>query len=385
MTAFDEVVTVPEVRLADVERHLQVLDSNDRFLGRYWVCRTSGSTGQPGIFLVDRQEWATVIASYARAQEWAGIKASLTRRTRLGIVSSLVPWHQSARVGMSVDSPFIPVRRFDATQPLPEVVAGLNAWQPENLVAYASMARVLAGEQLAGRLQISPRAVMCSSEVLTPEAAARIELAWGSRPFNVYAATETAGVASECRLHQMHLYEDLVIPEVVDERNRPVPPGTVGAKLLVTVLFSRTQPLIRYEMSDCVSLSTTRCACGLPFRPLSAIEGRAEDSLILSRKTGDIVIIHPNVFHRLLEPLPVKEWQVIQEAGVLRILLGRPTRAIEEDRLAASVTRDLRDAGAEPPPVRVEIVDAVTRNNLGKAPLIKALRIAPETPPEKIP
>jgi phenylacetate-coenzyme A ligase PaaK-like adenylate-forming protein len=179
----------------------------------------------------------------------------------------------------------------------------------------------------------------------------------------------------------MHLYEDLVIAEVVDETNRPMPPGTPGAKLLVTVLWSRTQPLIRYEMSDCVSFSTERFACGLPFGLLSAIEGRAEDSLVLPKKTGGEVVIHPNVFHRLLKPLPVKEWQVIQEAEGLRILLARPTRPVEAERLGASVTRDLRAAGAEPPPVQVEIVDAVIRTKLGKAPLIKALRVAPAPAP----
>lgn len=104
------------------------------------------------------------MASYARAQEWAGIKAGPLRRTRLAVVSSLVPWHQSARIGSSVDSLFIPVRRFDAMQPMSEIVEGLNRWQPENLIAYASMARLLLEEQLAGRLRIAPRAVMCASE-----------------------------------------------------------------------------------------------------------------------------------------------------------------------------------------------------------------------------
>ncbi|MDX2054630.1 MAG: hypothetical protein SFV15_19675 [Polyangiaceae bacterium] len=374
MSSFNELVTSPEVRLNDVERYLETLRSNDRFRGKFWVSRTSGSTGHPGIFLADRREWATVIASYARAQEWAGIHASLTQRTRLAVVSSRVPWHQSSRVGMSVDSPFIPVHRFDATQPLAEIVAGLNEWRPENLVAYASMARVLAEEQLAGRLRISPRAVMCSSEVLTPEGTARIEHAWGTSPFNVYAATETAGVASDCRRHRMHLYEDLVIPEVVDEQDRPVPPGTPGAKILVTVLFSRTQPLIRYAMSDCVSLSTDTCDCGLPFRLLSGIEGRAEDSLVMHTVAGSDVVIHPNVFHRLLEPLRVQEWQIIQELNLVRILLSNPKEPVQEEELVASVTQALRDAGADPPRVQVEIVSAVTRTPLGKAPLIRALR-----------
>jgi phenylacetate-coenzyme A ligase PaaK-like adenylate-forming protein len=81
-------------------------------------------------------------------------------------------------------------------------------------------------------------------------------------------------------------------------------------------------------MSDCVSFSTERCECGLPFGLLSAIEGRAEDSLVFSSQAGGDVVIHPNVFHRLLEPLPLKEYQVVQEADRLRILLGRPAGPI---------------------------------------------------------
>jgi putative adenylate-forming enzyme len=367
MDSFDELVTDPEVRRVDVERYLAELQGNERYLGRYWVSRTSGSTGHPGIFLADREEWSTVIASYGRAQEWAGIEAKVTRRTRLGVVSSRVPWHQSARVAMSVDTPFIPVRRFDATQPLAEIVAGLNAWQPENLIVYASMSRVLAEEQLAGRLKIQPKAVMCSSEVLTEEAIARVERAWGSRPFNVYAATETAGIASECKHHRMHLYEDLVIPEMLDEHDRPVPPGVIGAKLVVTVLFSRTQPLIRYEMSDRVARSAERCDCSLPFDLLDTIEGRAEDVLQIGG-----VSVHPNVFHHVLEAAPVREWQVLQEADRLRVLLAAPHGPV--DGVGGAIARELAGIGTHAPRIDVEIVDAVTRTALGKAPLVKALR-----------
>ena len=42
----------------------------------------------------------------------------------------------------------------------------------------------------------------------------------------------------------------------------PVPMGTTGARLWVTVLFCRTMPLIRYELSDLVALDGPGCACG---------------------------------------------------------------------------------------------------------------------------
>ena len=141
---------------------------------------------------------------------------------------------------------------------------------------------------------------MSASEVLTDETRARIRTAFGVEPFNVYAATETAGIASECQHHRLHRYEDLVIAEIVDEENRPVAPGEFGAKLLVTVLFSRTQPLIRYELTDRVRASTETCPDGRPFALLDAIEGREEDVLHLKG-----IAIHPNVFHSALEPVPV--------------------------------------------------------------------------------
>jgi len=159
---------------------------------------------------------------------------------------------------------------------------------------------------------------------------------------------------------------------VVDERNRPVPTGELGAKVLVTVLFSRTQPLIRYEMSDTIALSEASCPCGRKFGLLRAVEGRIEDVLDLPAAHGGQVAIHPNVFHRVLEPLPVRQWQVEQGADVLtvRIVLGQAT--VEPASIGAALARELTAAGSASVPIRVEIVAAVAKTALGKAPLIKA-------------
>ena len=195
MESFDAVVTDPRVSLAAAREYLES-NAKAKFLGRYQVARTAGTTGFPALFVSNPVEWATTVASYERSQRWAGIHASLLNHTPLALVSSGVMWHQSNRVGASVSSPFITVERFDANEPMSEIVAGLNAAQPANLIAYASMARLLADEQLAGRLQISPRAVMATSEVLSEEGARLIERAWGSPPFNVYATTDASPPAS---------------------------------------------------------------------------------------------------------------------------------------------------------------------------------------------
>ena len=106
MEHYDELVTDPTVGLADVDADLATLSGEDElFNGRYRVASTSGSTGKRGLFLWDPGEWAAVLASYNRSFDWAGVGAGLTRPTRMSVVSSTNPWHQSARVGASVHSP----------------------------------------------------------------------------------------------------------------------------------------------------------------------------------------------------------------------------------------------------------------------------------------
>ena len=369
MERFDELVTDRAVHLADVEAHLEQASATDLFRGRYRVAATGGTTGRRGVFLSDPAEWRTVLASYSRAYDWAGIAAGLTNRLRMAVVSSRNPSHQSAIVGATVASRFIPTLRLDATHPIETIVADLNEFRPDALVGYASILRILADEQSAGRLSIRPRGVMSASEVLTDETRGRLRTAFGVEPTNVYGTTETAGIASECRHGRMHRYEDLVVTEVVDEDNRAVPPGEFGAKVLVSVLFSRTQPLIRYEISDHVRLVAGTCPDGLPFALLGGIDGRQEDILTLAG-----VSVHPNVFHSVLERIDVAGWQVIEEDGRLRVLIARPSAGVDPAAVEKDIATALERVGVRGILTEIAFVDEIPRTALGKAPLVRRVR-----------
>ncbi len=350
MDNFDQISTDPALRLADLQAYLERPDAGPKFGSRYWVAATSGSSS-----------------------EWTGVRAGPGHPVRMAVVSSATPWHQSARVAASVHSPFIATERLDAGWPLGEIVTRLNALRPDVVVAYASMVRTLAAEQVAGRLRISPRAVNSSSEVLTPEARMMAERAWQVPPFNVYAATETGGIAAECRYHHgMHLFEDLVIPEVADDAYRPVPAGTPGTRLLVTVLASRTIPLIRYEMTDRLVLATGPNPCMLPFRLAGAVEGRTDDALVLPAARGGSIGIHPVVFHKVLDLLDAAGWQVRQEGTLLRVLIAEPGPGFDPDATERHVRAALAEAGAFPPSVRVLAIDAIPAGAAGKRPLVVA-------------
>ena len=126
MAHFDELVTDPKIRLADIRQQRdQAPDA--RYLGRYWVNATSGSTGTPGIFLFDEQEWATVLASFTRGYEWAGVRINLTRRRKIAIVSSVTPWHMSYLVGQTLRSPWAVTLRLSATEPIEHITQQLGA------------------------------------------------------------------------------------------------------------------------------------------------------------------------------------------------------------------------------------------------------------------
>lgn len=377
MEHFDEALTTPDLTLAELEDHLRSLtrshgDPGVPWKGKWWAAATAGTTGRRGTFVWNRAEWATILASYARANDWAGISAGPTRPLKMALVSSRVPSHQSAVVGASLRSGLVPTLRLDVTAPMDENVAALNSFQPRILVGYASALKPLAAEQRAGRLQIAPQGVMSASEVLSPHAASELQAAWGSAPFDVYAATETAGIASPCTHRNRHVYEDLLIIEPVDQAGNPVPAGTTGARLLATVLFSRTLPLIRYEMSDTVRLGGRGCPCGRAFTLLEDIEGRMEDVLQLPVRTGT-VNVHPIVFHHVLDQAALGGWQVIQEPSRLRVLIAGLTAGNSLESVRTGMAAALAEAGVVQTGVDVQIVDRLERTALGKAPFVRAL------------
>ena len=306
MENFDQVMTDRSVRLGEVQAHVSRIRGDEHFRGQYWVSPTPGDTRQCGLILFDDAEWTTVLASSARARQWAGMRAGVNHHMKLASVLCTVACGMMGRIGVTLDSNRTPALHLDASLPLNVMVQHLNEWQPEVLIVCPSLGRALAEEQISGRLRLSPQHIFTCGEALTAATRQQLETAWGKRLFNQYAVTESGGLGAECDHHiGMHLFDDLVITEVVDEHYRPVPPGVPGDKVLVTVLYKRAQPLIRYEISDRLRMMTTPCACGRPFRLIDNLQGHNEESSSPTSTDGIPLAMRPNIPHRLMQPLPV--------------------------------------------------------------------------------
>jgi putative adenylate-forming enzyme len=368
MEHFDEIVTDPKIRLAEVQAHMSALDDDEQFLDTYWVMASSGSTGSPGIFLFAASKWAVTLASFLRHSIWSG---EMKPNLKAALIVSHTPWHQSARTCMSLRNPLL--LHLSANDPLEVLAQKLNEWQPDSLGGYPSILNALATEQVEGRLHIHPKIITVSSELLTEEMRQRIETVWGQKIFNTYVVTETGALAGECNAHTgLHLYEDLDIVEVVDTANRPVPPGVYGDKLFLTRLFNTTQPLIRYEVSDRLSLFARSCSCKRPFALVEDIQGRKEDVLFFPGTAGAEVRIIPHVFHKVMDVTPVQQWQIMQEEGGLRVLVSGVREGFSQEALVHSLEAMLSAQGAVVPAIQVAQVAGIQRGATDRAVYIKS-------------
>ena len=368
MARFDDWVTDDRLKLADLERHLESLAGDESYLGQYRVMATSGSTGRRAVFVYSRADWRMSLANFARLNErYLDVHPRLPRRLRVATVGATSPLHISARTSLAAAVGINRVLRLDARRPMEELAAALDGFRPEFLVGYPSVLALLAHEQHEGRLHIRPLKVATVSEVRTAEMTDAIRRAWDIEPFDWYGITEGGVLAGDCAHHQgMHLFEDLFIVENVDADGEPVADGEVGHKLLLTNLFNRTQPLVRYEVSDLIALDAEPCRCGRTSRRVTSIEGRNDDVLVLPAASGAQIPIHPIVLRRPFTAFPaVRQYKVVSDHDGLRVLLvigdGAPIEQTTR-HVRAALAAGLEDAGAMPPAIVVEAVATIPRD-----------------------
>lgn len=375
MERFDDVVTDDRLRRALVEEHIAGPQAGELFAGEFTVVTTSGTTGERGVFAYTRAEMATWLAQFLRVLGRLGVRPG----ARVCGIGSPSPLFLSRRTfqELSAPGPDAPPD-LSVVTPIEQIVPALNEYRPDALVGYPSVTALLAEEQLAGRLSISPTAVGLGSEVLTADQAERIMEAWGVRPGNAYVTTEVAPIAANCPEGVgLHVNEDVVVLEVVDDDYQPVPAGQPGSRVLVTNLVNRAQPLIRYEITDSVTEAPGPNPTGRPWRRIAEVDGRTSEILEMPSAAGPPVKLHP---HQLREPL-ARYGDVLQyqfEVAPTRVAVSLVVRPGAEPTVAVDVRNDLAAVldrcGVAGVDVRADVVDSIAREPGGAAKL-KQIRV----------
>jgi phenylacetate-CoA ligase len=243
-----------------------------------------------------------------------------------------------------------------AGAPFNEVLAAVAAARPTHLVGYATVIGQLARAAVAGHLQIGPVRVSTNSEPLLDEDRQAIHEAWNVPVHNLWGSTEIGVQAVGCgRGEGLHVCEDEVVLERVDESGTPVASDEPAARTLATGLANRTFPFIRYDLGDQVSWLPGRCTCGSAFARLADIGGRRDDDFRYPTCT-----VPASVFRHVLGTDPrVSEYQVKQTvAGAEILAVGTP----DVDRLTLSVITALRRHGLTDPKIEITLVERLQRH-----------------------
>jgi phenylacetate-CoA ligase len=124
------------------------------------------------------------------------------------------------------------------------------------------------------------------------------------------------------------------------------PAGRSGDRLLVTVLFSRTIPLIRYEMTDRVRLATGSHSCGLPFRLLRSIERRTTTCSCSPQPVAALSWFIRSCFTRSSTSSTPRDGRYASRKHELQVLIGSPDGGFNPTETERAVQNALTLAGA---------------------------------------
>jgi phenylacetate-coenzyme A ligase PaaK-like adenylate-forming protein len=357
MQHFDDVLTDRRVTRALCEAALRATrDEPQAMFGELTCLASGGSSGQRGVFVLD-----------AHAQ--AEFMASLNRRTmerllaqggpppgglRIAMVGAASAVHATGSAPAWTAGGPATILAVPVTLPLAAIVERLDALDAPALYGYPSMLVRLAREKAAGRLRIAPLAISSSSETLLPEWRAAIEEAFGVPVTDVFGSSEGLVGVGEPGDPTLVFNSDVCIVELVDERNRPVPPGVPSSKILLTNLANHVQPLVRYEIGDQFVRAPDAPEHG---HVRATVVGRNEDML-----RWGTTEVHPLVVRGVLVKQPgVTDYQVRQtERGIEIAVLTSET--VDLERLATGLRAALAAAGLDAPEVAARACSALERH-----------------------
>lgn len=326
------------------------------------VFHTSGSTGTPiATYWLPQEIQRSLALREARSCHFAGVSYQMPRATFSG---RIVEPNPESRGPFYRFNWFEKQVYFSAFHLRPDTaryyVSALWRHKTEWITGYSNSIYQLASMILDQNLAAPQiKAVITTSEKLTPEMRATIEQAFSTRVFEEYGTVEDVFYVCECEAGRKHINPDAGILEVVDEHFRPVPVGEMG-EVLATGFIRPSQPMIRYRIGDLACLDTEPCPCGREMPVLKEVIGRIEDTIY--GPDGRRMVR----FHGIFVQQPhVQEGQIVQESlHHLRVRIVPKPGFGPDDEL--DIIRRIHQRLTDKVKVTVECVDHIERTPAGK-------------------
>jgi phenylacetate-CoA ligase len=352
---WDAIVTAPDL---DRHRAEHILAEQQWFSytpGDQQIFSSGGSSGVRGVYVWDWQFFVSAACLAWRMQAREERRGN-SPPARLAVLEAGVPPHASTPLFDIPTASGMETVVIAAGAPFDEVLAAVAAAQPTHLVGYPTVIGGLARAAMAGDLRIEPVRVSTNSEPLLDEDRQSVREAWGAPLHNVWGSTEIGVQAVGCGHDEgLHICEDEIILERVDDGGWPVGPDEPAARTLATGLSNWTFPFIRYDLGDQVMSLAGECACGSAFARVADVGGRRDDDFRYGATT-----VPPIAFRHVLGTDPrVFEYQVAQTAtGADIVVVGAP----DADALTCSLIAALRRYGLSEPTIQIRVADGLQRH-----------------------
>jgi len=343
MEHYNDWVTDREVSLNSV---MEYLDSEDRirslYLGKYSALTTSGSTGNPFVMIRDAYHntiHGALMAKRLMKDDSGLLDLSKNKIACLIYTDPHVSSYSSLLRTKEAQKEYADnIIAISPLLPKSEIVRQLNDFNPSVVTCYPVIMSQIAEEKAKGQLKINLKAIFCSAELLTEEMYNYLKDTFECPVYNNYCSTEGGEAAMASGCSNLHINEDWVIIEPVDEKGNIISSEDEWSKgVLVTDLSNYIQPVIRYRMDDCVRIRRN-CKCGNPL-PYLEIHGRDTGTMHFAGK--DIVAVNfIYVIEKRLGTFSVQFIQLDNNTMEIRSLL-----ADKEDYLnqVAEIVKEMLD------------------------------------------
>ena len=197
------------------------------------------------------------------------------------------------------------------------VLRSMSGDAPMVLVGLPSSFEVLIGylDKHAVPKPIHPDLIITRSETLLPPVRTKIEEVCNAPVFDSYGLTELGGIIGiECKEHKgFHINTIDFFVEIIDQNGKPVKNGIEG-EIVVTNLYHRIMPLLRYKTEDYGVMTEERCTCGSVSPRILKLTGRKLNKFSLNDGSS----YHPyDAYGEFLWRLPVSQFQMVQQGDSL--------------------------------------------------------------------
>ena len=273
---------------------------------------TSGSTGAPLAFHIDRLRTAADNAARARYRAWWGVwpgdREALVWGSR-GDLDRQGPVHRFR--DRLFNTLVLPAADLGEAA-LDEMAAALCRFRPQIVFGYAAALGRLAARLLdgaGGDKPPRPKVVVATAEVFLPTDRRTVTAAFGCGAAAEYGSRECGVVAGECPNGGLHVAAENALVEIVEPDGDALVPAGEAGEIVITLLRPYGMPMIRYRTGDVGRLAAAPCGCGIGLPLLADVEGRRRD---LIRLPGGRVV-HPSVFSKAMaEAECVARYRVVQ-------------------------------------------------------------------------